>query len=821
MAKIRAYKLAEELGIDRTEFVDRAAAAGFELKSAMSALEPEEADLLRQKLGGTKGKRAVEEQRVERKGTTAVIRRRKKVPAVAEPAEVVAEETEAVEPADSEPIAVSADESASVEASAADGEPEVSEVAEAVSEAEPAAESASRPTSQTDAPVREKAAAPAEAAPATPDRKGRQRKRVREVVNLQEQEQFARQVTGRRGVVRRPVVASRAVVNPRARRRDALSGGLAKRPVVADQAKVVRVEGEISVGDLAKAVGVKAAQLQAKLMALGTMVSVNQSVDFETTRSLGEEMGFEVQDTGFKEEQFFDASAVEEGDDGAESVTRPPIVTVMGHVDHGKTSLLDAIRETHVVDGEAGGITQHIGAYQVESGGSRLTFIDTPGHAAFTQMRARGAEVTDLVVLVVAATDGIMPQTIEAINHAKASGSPIVVAVNKCDLPAANPSQVRQKLMEHELVPEEFGGDIACVDISAKTGAGLDQLKEMLGLQAELLELKAAPERRGSGVVLEAQLDKGRGPIATLLVLDGTLKPGDTVVVGTGHGRVRQMLDDSGNVVKAAGPAMPVQMLGLSSVPAAGDSFHVVENERVAKQIVGHREDQERGRPKQQKAPLTLEDFLAQAGSEGPRELSIVLKTDVHGTGEAIREAVEKLSTDTVKLNVLAAGVGGITENDVMLAKVSNAIIVGFHVRPDPATRQAADAQGVDIRLYQVIMEVVDDIRGAMAGLLPPTVTEVALGQAEVRELFTIPRIGSVAGSYVTEGLMRRNSRCRLIRDGVQIYEGKLGSLRRFKDDVREVQTGFECGVGIDGYQDVKVGDIIESYDLEESPATL
>ena len=824
MAKIRAYKLAEELGIDRLEFVEKALAAGVELKNAMSALRPEEVDLLRQKLGGSRSSRSVEEQRVERKGGTAVIRRRKKTVAEPEPTE-----PEVHEPVDSgvagaEPLRVAEGEPTLDEAPAMEAAAPALEASED-SDVAPAEDAETGPTpaipADTKAPVRDGAAPATESAPPGGDRKGRQRKRVREVVNLKEQEQFARQVTGRRGVVRRPAISSRSIVNPRARRRDAAPSVAAKRPVAPDQKKVVRVAGEIRVGELAKEIGIKAAQLQAKLMALGTMVSVTQGVDFETTRRLGEEMGFEVQDTGFKEGEFFEAVAGDEADDGAEKQARPPIITVMGHVDHGKTSLLDAIRKTNVVDKEAGGITQHIGAYQVVTEGARLTFIDTPGHAAFTQMRARGAEVTDLVILVVAATDGVMPQTIEAINHARAAGSPIVVAVNMCDLPAANPQQVRQKLMEHELISEEFGGDVACVDISAKTGAGLDQLKEMLGLQAEMLELKAAPGRRGSGIVLESQLDKGRGPIATLLILDGTLRQGDTLVVGSDYGRVRQMLDDQGGPVKDAGPAMPVQMLGLSEVPAAGDRFHVVENERVAKQIVSHRQEQSRATAAQPKAPLTLEDFLAQAGTEGPRELGIVLKTDVHGTGEAIREALEKLSTDMVTLNVLSAGVGGISENDIMLAKVSDAIVVGFHVRPDPASRRAAEAEGVDVRLYQVIMDLVDDMRGAMAGLLPPTIKEVVLGQAEVRELFTIPRIGSVAGSYVTEGLMRRNSRCRLIRDGIQIYEGKVGSLRRFKEDVREVQTGFECGLGIEGYQDVKIGDVIESYDLEEHPATL
>ena len=583
----------------------------------------------------------------------------------------------------------------------------------------------------------------------------------------------------------------------------------------------MKVQGDISVGELAKQAGLKAPAIQGKLMALGIMVSVNQRIDFATVERIAAEMGFNATDVGFKEAAFLDVAAPEEVEVSENEQTRPPIVTVMGHVDHGKTSLLDAIRQTKVTDGEAGGITQHVGAYQVEAGGHRLTFIDTPGHAAFTQMRARGAAVTDLVVLVIAATEGPMPQTVEAIEHAQAAGCPIVVAVNKCDLPDADPEKAKQRLTEHNLVAEDFGGDVACVNVSAKTGDGIEQLLEMLVLQAEILELKADPARRASGSVLEARLDKGRGAVATLLVQDGTLKKGDTVVVGTDWGRVRQVQNDLGKNVKEADPSTPVSITGLSGVPKAGASFHVVENDRVAKQIVDHREDQERGKAAGPKLKLTLDEFYAQAGEEGPKELTVVLKSDVQGTCEAARDSLEKLTTDEVTLRVLSSGVGAITPNDVNLASASGTIILGYNVRPDPDARRQADTDGVEIRTYSIIMEMLDDVKAAMAGLLPPVVTENMLGRAEILETFTIPKIGTIAGSRVLEGKVIRHSHCRLVRDGKIMYTGTVGSLRRFKDNVKEVINGMECGIGVATYNDVKVGDIIEAYELNERPATL
>jgi translation initiation factor IF-2 len=582
----------------------------------------------------------------------------------------------------------------------------------------------------------------------------------------------------------------------------------------------VRAASGISVSDLAHQLGVKAPQVQGKLMALGTMVSIQQFIDVETASRVAKEFGFEVQDVGFQEQSFLDTSA--EAEAPVTLLPRPVVVTVMGHVDHGKTSLLDAIRETNVVAGEAGGITQYIGAYQVTASGQKITFIDTPGHAAFTAMRARGAKVTDLVILVVAASEGIMPQTVEAIDHARAAQVPLIVAINKCDLPDANPRMTRQRLMEHNIVVEDFGGEVLAVDVSATKRTNLDKLLETVALQAELIEPKADPTRRARGAVLEAELDRGRGPIATVLVQEGTLRRGDVVVAGKHWGRVRMMTDDRGEAVEEAPPSLPVRVVGLSGVPDAGDAMHAVESERVAKDIVSNREAKGRELSAASARPrVSLEELFASAGGGGMLELRVIVKADVQGSSEALRDALTKLSTDKVKVTVLHTSVGGITENDVQLAQASEAVIVGFHVRPDANARRLAESNGVDIRVYQIIYEALDEVKAAMAGLLPPTLKEVVLGQAEVRKTFTIPKAGTVAGCYVTDGLLRRAARCRVVRDGVQVFDGKFGSLKRFKDDVREVQTGFECGIGVDSFNDVKVGDVLEAYEIQEHAAQL
>ncbi len=813
---IRAYKLAEELGIEKGEFVDRARSIGIELKNPMATVGDAEAALLRERLGDRAGA-LVTEARVEGSaGGAAVIRRRRRA-APPEPTPVV--EVEA--PKELEPAGALAEPG---------GEPEPALVEEVIEAPAPDAPVAPvRPV--VPEPVRDRPREQAEvAAPAArltqpeaalaADRKGKQRKRVREVVNLREQEQLARQVTGRTGQRRPLSVDPRAFQSPRRKRRE-----VAKAPAQASAAapraskRVLRVEGTISVADLARQLGAKAAEVQGKLMALGTLVSMNQGVDATTAGVVAAQYGWEVQDVRFREEHLL--GTPDPARDASHLVPRPPVVTVMGHVDHGKTSLLDAIRKSNVVAGEAGGITQHIGAYQVAVGGRTITFVDTPGHEAFTAMRARGAQVTDVVVLVVAANDGIMPQTVEAIDHARAARVPIVVAINKVDLPDADPQTVRRRLMEHGLVPEDFGGDTICVNVSALRGTGLDQLLELLGLQAEILELKADPTSKARGVVLEAGLDKGRGPVATVLVQEGTLQRGDSVVVGTASGRVRAMYDENGELLKEAGPSRPVQVVGLDAVPEAGEPLHVVESERDAKQLVAHRTAEARKAPAELRPRLTLEEALAQTQSGGPRELAVVLKADTQGSVQAVADALGKLSTDSVKLRVIHAGVGAIAESDVMLARASEAIIVGFHVRPDASARGAADSQGVEMRLYRIIYEVVDEVRKAMAGLLPPTVKEVVVGSAEVRRTFAIPKVGTVAGCFVTEGTIRRNAMLRLVRDGVGLYEGRCASLKRFKDDVREVQKDYECGIGIEAYNDVKVGDVIEAFEQETQPAEL
>ena len=826
MAKIRAYKIAEELGIDRNDFVAKAKSVGVDLASPMASIEEDVAQDLRQKLSGFVPGAQVVERRVEAQGGGAVIRRRKRAPEppppapapVEAPAAAVASEEAPLAPIESEPRAVPEPLAAEAEPASIEPEEDAPEpipmvVAPGGREREAAREPAAEKSGPDFGPLGAAAAAAAG--------KGKERKRVREVVTLREQDQLAQQATSR--LMRRPVaIDPRSMQSPRRRRRDKLAVPVRPAASAAAAAKtarrLVRAEGQISVAELARQLGAKAAEVQGRLMALGTMASVNQQLDLETARKVATHYGFEVQDVGFQEADVLGETApVEE----AALVTRPPIVTVMGHVDHGKTSLLDALREANVVEGEAGGITQHIGAYQVQRGERRITFIDTPGHEAFTMMRARGAQVTDIVVLVVAASEGIMPQTIEAIEHAKAAGVPIVVAVNKCDLPDANPQLVRQRLMEHGLVPEDFGGDTICVDVSAIKHTGLDQLLEMLALQSDVLELRADPNRRARGIVLESRLDKGRGPVATLLVQEGTLRTGDAIVVGKGFGRVRAMENERGQRVAEAGPSTPVQVIGLSEVPDAGAPLHAVENERAAREVAAHREGEEKSRPVQAQRRVSLEELFARGDDSGPKELRVVLKADVHGSLEAVRDALLKLSTDEVKVNVILSGVGGVSESDVMLAKASDAIVVGFHVRPDSAARRAGEGQGVDIRSYQIIYELTDEVRRAMAGLLPPKIAEKVLGRAEVRQTFSVPRIGTVAGSYVTEGLVRRSARARLLRDGVQIWEGTFASLKRFKDDVREVQSGYECGIGLEGFNDVKIGDVIEPYEIEETPATL
>ncbi len=583
--------------------------------------------------------------------------------------------------------------------------------------------------------------------------------------------------------------------------------------------RVIRIVDAISVADLSQRLGVKANEIIKKLMSLGVMATVNQLIDIDAVSLIVQDYDYEVESGAFQEEVFMEPGAEEAAAGPLEH--RAPVVTVMGHVDHGKTSLLDAIRQTNVVSGEAGGITQHIGAYHVHLDKGDVTFLDTPGHEAFTAMRARGAKATDIVVLVVAADDGVMPQTIEAINHARAANVPIIVAINKMDLPQADPGRIKQELTQYGLVSEEWGGDTIFMEVSAKKRIKIKELLEMILLQSEVLELKANPSGAARGVVVEAKLDKGRGPVATVLIQDGTLKVGDAVVTGIHFGRVRAMISDWGKRIDSAGPAMPIEILGISGVPQAGDTLVSVKDEATAKQIASIRQRKSIEKERMKTAKVSLADLYDKINKGEVKELNLVMKADVHGSIEAVKETLAKLSTDAIKLKVIHSAVGGISEGDVMLAAASNAIVIGFNVRPEAKAQALAEKENVDVRLYTIIYNLVDEIKNAMEGMLSPVVKEEVLGRAEIREVMRITKVGNVAGCYVTDGKAVRGAKVRLIRDNVVIFDGKLSSLRRFKDDVKEVTSGYECGMAIEGYNDIKAGDVLELYTLKEEAAKL
>ena len=585
------------------------------------------------------------------------------------------------------------------------------------------------------------------------------------------------------------------------------------------QVRDVIIPDTISVTELANRMAERTADVVKELMKLGVMATATQTVDGETAELIAQELGHRAQRVS--------DSDVESGlegvdDDEASLKPRPPVVTVMGHVDHGKTSLLDAIRRTDVAAGESGGITQHIGAYQINTAsGNLITFIDTPGHEAFTEMRSRGANITDIVILVVAADDSVMMQTVEAINHAKAAGCPVIVAVNKCDKPEADPKRVRNDLLQHEIITEDFGGDVLCVDVSAISGQGLDKLEEAIMLQAELLELKANPDRAATGVVVEAKVERGRGSVATLLVQRGTLKQGDIFVIGAESGRVRALLDDRGKTLKMALPGQPVEILGLNGTPMAGDSCVVVETEARAREIAEYRTRQIKEREAARGARGSVEQMLSAIAAGEAEELPVVIKTDVHGSLEAIRVALEKLGTDQVKVRILSSGVGAISESDISLSSASNAIVIGFNVRAIPQARDLAKRDGVEIRYHSIIYELIDEVKAAMGGLLSPDTQEDFIGYAEIRQVFGVSKVGKVAGCYVTEGVIKRGCKVRLLRDNVVIHEGSLKTLKRFKDEVKDVREGFECGMGFENYSDIQEGDMIECFELREVARTL
>ncbi len=578
----------------------------------------------------------------------------------------------------------------------------------------------------------------------------------------------------------------------------------------------IKVPGLVTVAELAKAMATKATELIRKLMSLNVAANINQSIDFETASVVADDFGYELELDHFLE------STIDEVEDKPKDLKpRPPVVTIMGHVDHGKTSLLDYIRQSNIIGGESGGITQHIGAYYVETKGGDIVFLDTPGHEAFTAMRARGAKVTDIIVLVVAADDGVMPQTAEAIDHGRAANISIIAAINKVDKPEANVEKVRRELAELELAPEEWGGDAIFGNVSAKTGEGVDELLELILLQAEVLELKANPNKPARGTIIEAKLDRSRGPIATVLIKGGTLREGDYFVCGEHYGKVRAMLNHLGRRMKSASPSFPVEVYGISGVPMAGDELIVVKEEKTAKQVIEHRQAESKTRDMARRGIVSLDDLFEKIKEGAVKELNIILKADVQGSIEALSESLVKLSTEEVKLKIIHSSTGAIKETDVMLASASGAIIIGFNVRANPRVVEIADKEKVDIRYYDVIYNVLQDIRLAMAGLLDPIYRDNIIGRADIKEIFHIPKIGTIAGCQVTHGYIERNVHVRLLRDEVVVFDGKMASLRRFKEDVREVQSGYECGIGLENFQDVKPGDVFEVYKIEEVEAEL
>ncbi|NLJ57386.1 MAG: translation initiation factor IF-2 [Tissierellia bacterium] len=585
-----------------------------------------------------------------------------------------------------------------------------------------------------------------------------------------------------------------------------------------NKVKNISIEETIVVRELADKLGVPVNTVISKLILLGVMANMNQEIDFDTASIIAEELGASVTKIEVVDElqELEDALFKEEEDDEKDLVPRPPIVTVMGHVDHGKTSLLDAIRDTAVTEGEAGGITQHIGASQVEINGKKITFLDTPGHEAFTSMRARGAKVTDIAIIVVAADDGVMPQTVEAINHSKAADVPIIVAVNKIDKPTANQDRVKQELSEHGVISEEWGGDTIFVPVSAKQRTGIEDLLEMILLVAEVQELKANPNRKAKGTIIESKLDKGRGSVATVLIDRGTLNKGDYVLVGSAHGKVRAMFNSKGKRINQAGPSVPVEILGLSETPQAGDILVVMDNEKDAKSIAEKRKDKKHAESINASSKVSLDDLYERIQKGEVKDLNIIIKADVSGSIEAVKQSLQKLSMEEVKVNPIHGGVGGINENDIMLASASNAIVIGFNVRPSVAAIELAKQENVDVRTYNIIYTAIEDIKSAVKGMLAPVYKEVILGRAEVRQTFKVPNVGVVAGVYVTSGKITRRSKVRLLRNDVIIHDGQIASLRRFKDDVSELNSGFEGGIGIEKYNDIKIGDSMEAYILEE-----
>jgi translation initiation factor IF-2 len=862
MAKVRVYELARELELDSKDLVEKLKAGGMDIKNYMSTLDEEAVVQAREVIKGVVSE-VVEEKRIK----PTVIRRRKKKVTV-EPIEVESESEAEAPEVELEPekgadgrerVMEAAEEQAAEagvtattvpeEAPAEEGARAELPSEEKIEPAEQAKETTKRakrkagdqpakiikkaeegplravvtgrkkeitPVAEAKpkGPARDVKPGPDEEKQAKPGKKKKEKKRApKEDIDTKKSERHRRVEI----IERAELYEGRMV-----RRKDKRGGKKAKEghkklkhtEITTPKAikRRIRVPEKVTVAELAKAMGVKAVEIIRQLMGLGVQANLNQTLDFETASVVADEFGYELELDQVELE-----SVLAEAEDKPEDLKpRPPVVTIMGHVDHGKTSFLDYIRKSNILGGESGGITQHIGAYYVEKEGGDIVFLDTPGHEAFTAMRARGARVTDLIVLIVAADDGVMPQTKEAVNHARAAGIPMIVAINKIDKPDADPEKVKRQLAELELSPEEWGGDTVYGSISAKSGEGVDEFLELILLQAEILELQADPNKPARGTIVEARLDKSKGAVATVLIKNGTLKGGDTFVCGDCYGKVRAMHNSRGRRMETAGPSFPAEIYGISGVPMAGDDFIVVPDEKTAKRVIDFRASQMRSGDLTQRAIVSLEDLFERIKEGEIKELNIILKTDVQGSLEALSESLLKLSTDAVKLKIIHSSTGGITETDVMLASASGAIIIGFNVRATPRAKEVAEREKVDIRYYDVIYNVTKDIRSAMVGLLEPVFKENTIGRVDVKETIQVPRIGVVAGCQVSDGHVDRNAHVRLLRDNVVVFDGKIGSLRRFKDDVKEVQSGYECGIGLENFQDIKPGDVLEVYQMEE-----
>jgi translation initiation factor IF-2 len=856
MARLRVYELARDLNMTNKVLLEKLGDLDISVKSHMSALDDDVIDKIKSSFFSTPEKKeTIEETRIK---PTVIRRRRKKVKvevsatpdAEPEAADDTAEKAEKEAIAAEVPEESVAEEEAPEELEAEAPKEEVpAEVEEkpAAKEVkkpkkarkkEPSAKIIKLPVKPPEKPLKEKkaelkkakarvekapigkkAAAPGppeEAAPAAKETKKRKRKKKYEESDV-DRKFLKKKISFKKKAVVEGEDLYAEGYRPRKQRKMAKGkkpvGGQKTQITVAKAIKRrIKIDDAIVLSELAKRMGIKASEIIKAMMAMGSMATVNQTIDFETAALIASEFDYEVERASFEEETILK----QEIDDPEKLAPRPPVVTIMGHVDHGKTSLLDVIRKSRISEMEAGGITQHIGAYHVQTDKGQIAFLDTPGHEAFTAMRARGAQVTDIVVLVVAADDGVMPQTTEAINHSRAAEVPIIVAINKIDKQNADPDKVKRELAEIGLTPEDWGGDTIYVNVSAKEAEGIDELLEMILLQAEVLEFKANPDKLASGHVVEAKIDSGRGAVATVLVREGTLRAGDPVVCGMHYGRIRAMLDDRGKQVESAGPSVPVEIVGLSGVPMAGDEFLALKDEKDAKQVSEHRQQKQRSKELAQSSRLSLDKLYERMQEGEVKDLNLIIKADVHGSIEALNDSLTKLSNDEVNINVVHSASGTIAESDVSLATVSDAIIIGFNVRPSPKVQALANEENVDMRFYNVIYDVIKDVKSAMVGMMASTFEERVLGTAEVREVFQIPKVGNIAGCYVTDGKIERGQNMRLLREGVVVFEGKNSSLRRFKDDVKEVQAGYECGIGIENFNDIKVGDTIDCYYLEE-----